>query len=53
MFSKLGEDLEPTSSQSLSPQNLKVFHSKVINQVLEKEGQSSGVGAKPTLCEIF
>ena len=43
----------PTKSESISLQSYKIFHSKVINQVLEKEGQSSGVGAEPTLCEIF
>ena len=32
---------------------LKAFDPKPMNQVLEKESQSSSVGAEPTLCEIF
>ena len=31
----------------------KVFPSKLMNQVLEKKGEGSGVGTEPTLCEIF
>ena len=33
--------------------HLKVFDSRFMTQVLEKEGQSPGVGAEPTLREIF